>query len=114
MATVQAAKAALQREASGHDTGWAVAHVRVLAGIDPNEALDERAVNALRAGRLALEDEAGGWRRMARTAEDETWRAACNARAEAAEHWADGIAHARAGAVAPGAGDQVAERETER
>jgi hypothetical protein len=113
MAIVQAARAALAREASAHPTGRAAAHVRVLGGIDPSEPLDSREIDALSAGRLALEDEAGGWRRMARTTEDETWRAACAARAEEAEHWADGIAQTRPRAAAIGVGDLVVERETE-
>jgi hypothetical protein len=90
-AVVDAAREALDRAGGGCPDGHEVDHVACLAGIELNQPLDERQVEALRAGGRALEQEAGGWRRMQRSAADEAWRSACATRAKEAERCSDEI-----------------------
>jgi hypothetical protein len=88
-AIVEAAREALDRSTGG----WPgeLDRIACLTDIDLNQPPDERQVDALWAGRRALEREAGGWRRMQRAAADEVWRSACATRAEEAERYADEI-----------------------
>jgi hypothetical protein len=94
---VDAARAALSRAAGGRVDAEEAERLSCLADIDPMQPLDQREVDALWAGRRALNQEASGWRRMAATATDEAWRTACKAQAQEAEHFADELSVLRPG-----------------
>jgi hypothetical protein len=98
---------ALEVEPAGRRLGSAVS----FPVVDSGTPLDEPAIVAMAARRQALERDAGGWRRMARSAADERWRAACTAQAEEAEQTADGIReHLRRTNAATPTAEQEAER----
>jgi hypothetical protein len=96
---VDAARAALDRAAGGRPADQDAERLARLTDIDPSQPLDLRQMDALWAGRRALVRQASGWRRMAATTHDESWRTACKAQAEEAEHFADEIGGFRSGAT---------------